>query len=85
VLAVPVCAPEAVDRLAAEADEVVCLQAPESFLGVGRWYDDFSPTSDHEVIALLNAAQRPPPAEGRVGRNRPGTGATGSTPRRFNP
>lgn len=52
VLAVPVCAPEAVRRLSGLA-EVVCLAAPDSFGAVGRFYDDFSQTSDDEVLELL--------------------------------
>jgi putative phosphoribosyl transferase len=55
VLAVPVCAPQACRRLEREADEVVCLHAPLSFTGVGRWYDDFSQVSDAEVMELLAA------------------------------
>ncbi|MDH6594979.1 putative phosphoribosyl transferase [Variovorax sp. TBS-050B] len=53
VVAVPVAAPEAVDLLRADADEVVCVHAPDPFLGVGRWYLDFSQTRDEEVCALL--------------------------------
>jgi putative phosphoribosyl transferase len=49
ILAVPVCAPQARDALAAEADEVVCLSAPDPFLAVGRWYDDFAQLTDEDV------------------------------------
>ncbi|GIE35663.1 phosphoribosyltransferase [Actinoplanes italicus] len=49
VLAAPVCAPQARDALAAEADEVVCLSAPDPFLAVGRWYDDFAQLTDEDV------------------------------------
>ena len=53
VAAVPV-APEATCwALGAIADEAVCLDTPEPFYGVGLWYDDFTPTSDEEVRALL--------------------------------
>ena len=37
-------------------NEAVCLVTPEPFFGVGRWYEDFSPTSDAEVRALLQRA-----------------------------
>jgi putative phosphoribosyl transferase len=57
VVAVPVGPPSSCDELRAEADEVVCLRAPPSFVAVGAWYDDFSETADAEVRALLN----PPP------------------------
>jgi putative phosphoribosyl transferase len=59
ILAVPVCAPDAAEHLATEADEVVCLQAPAQLDGVGRWYGDFEQVSDEEVIALLGASNRP--------------------------
>ena len=53
VLAVPV-APEAVrPRMEAEADRVVFLVAPEPFLAVGRWYQDFGQVGDDEVRAAL--------------------------------
>ncbi|GAB3101078.1 phosphoribosyltransferase [Lysobacter terrae] len=57
VVAVPVGAVDSRALLRREADEVVCLQAPEPFGGVGLWYDDFSQTSDDEVRALLLAGR----------------------------
>jgi len=56
VLAVPV-APARTLRNLPGPDEVVCVAAPETFLAVGYHYDDFSPTSDGEVMALLEAAE----------------------------
>lgn len=53
VLAVPVAAPETLDRLRPEVDELVCLQAPTRFAAVGQWYEVFDQTSDEEVEALL--------------------------------
>jgi putative phosphoribosyl transferase len=53
VLAVPVCPPDTARRLEEEADEVVCLQAPPRFFGVGQWYEDFSQVSDEEVVSIL--------------------------------
>ena len=59
IVAVPVGARETCDRLRGIADEVVCLSMPESFDAVGRWYtDDFSQTSDEEVIELLSARRQ---------------------------
>jgi putative phosphoribosyl transferase len=55
VVAVPVGARESVAMLAAEADEVVCHTIPRQLLAVGRWYTDFSPVSDEEVMSLLAA------------------------------
>lgn len=53
VAAVPVAPPETLPKLEAEADEVVCLAAPQDFHAVGIHYDDFEQTSDREVIELL--------------------------------
>lgn len=56
--AVPVAAPDVCDTLRTEVDEMVCLHTPESFLGVGRWYEHFPQTSDDEVHELLASASR---------------------------
>lgn len=56
VLAVPVAPVGWERRLAGAADEYVCVATPEPFSGVGRFYDDFSQTSDAEVAAGLRAA-----------------------------
>lgn len=58
VVAVPVASREALARLRRVADKVVCLGAPEPFFGVGRWYRDFRPTQDDDVVALLAEARR---------------------------
>lgn len=56
VVAVPVAPAETVLRLQGEADDVVCLAMPEPFLAVGRWYREFTQTSDDEVKSLLKQA-----------------------------
>lgn len=53
VVAVPVAPPSSVEQIRQEADEVVCLETPEPFFGVGRWYRDFPQTTDQEVKDLL--------------------------------
>ena len=53
VLAVPVCSPDTAHRLVPPADEVVCVLSPRDLIAVGVWYDDFTQTSDDEVLALL--------------------------------
>jgi putative phosphoribosyl transferase len=58
VLAAPVAPPEAVEH-AEGADEVVVMSMPRQFMAVGMHYNDFSPTSEEEVIALLDAAAAP--------------------------
>lgn len=57
IVAAPVCSPEAAGGLPG-ADQVICGTAPESFTAVGAHYRDFNPTSDDEVVAILNAAER---------------------------
>lgn len=57
VLAVPVAPALALHRLP-EADEVVCVEAPERFQAVGLHYRDFAQTPEHEVVELLDAAAR---------------------------
>jgi len=56
VVAAPVGAPDTCDRLAAVADEVVCVATPDPFQAVGLWYERFDQTSDEEVIELLRRA-----------------------------
>lgn len=60
IVAVPVAARETCGQLRREVDNVVCAHTPEPFLAVGLWYEDFAPTTDDEVRALLQlaAAQR---------------------------
>jgi putative phosphoribosyl transferase len=60
VMAVPVAPPDAVERLGTSADEVVCLSTPRAFSAVGQWYQDFSQTSDEEVVSLLAQATADP-------------------------
>ena len=53
ILAVPVAPPETLRELQPFADEVVCLASPAGFHAVGQWYDDFTQTTDADVIQLL--------------------------------
>ena len=82
VLAVPVAPPSACATLAADADEVVCLETPGHFLAIGEWYQDFSQTSDREVVSLLQraAAAAPSPAGGPSDPGRPPPAAGGPAP-----
>jgi len=57
VVAVPVASPEACEELRSEVDETICAATPRPFQGVGRWYQDFSQTSDEEVHELLAQAR----------------------------
>ena len=53
VVAVPVASESAAQALESAADEFVAVLVPEIFFGVGRWYVDFSQTTDAEVRDLL--------------------------------
>lgn len=53
IVAVPVAAPETCVDLRGKADDVVCAATPRPFFGVGRWYENFSQTTDEEVRELL--------------------------------
>jgi putative phosphoribosyl transferase len=57
VVAVPVAPPETCAELESEADAVVCARTPQPFRAVGRWYEDFTQTTDDEVRALVAEAQ----------------------------
>ncbi len=56
VCAVPVAPPDSVEMLAGHCDAVVCPLQPVRFDAVGAWYDDFTQTSDGEVVELLAAS-----------------------------
>lgn len=53
VVAVPVAPRDTIHRLRGEADEVIVLLEPADFMAVGRWYEDFSQTSDEDVRRLM--------------------------------
>ena len=55
VVAVPVAAPEALDRIRRDADEVVCPHTPAWLGGVGGAYEDFRQLADIEVAELLRS------------------------------
>jgi predicted phosphoribosyltransferase len=63
VVAVPVGARATCSRLGRIADVVVCPLTPEPFTAVGLWYDDFSETSDDEIIRLLERAEHDAPTQ----------------------
>lgn len=53
VCAVPVAAPDSLERVRPLADEVVCLLAPDDFQAVGQFYRVFDQVEDATVMALL--------------------------------
>ncbi|MFH0884563.1 MAG: phosphoribosyltransferase family protein [Candidatus Micrarchaeota archaeon] len=59
VVAVPVGPPDSVARIAAEADETICLERPEAFFAIGSFYEDFNQVEDEEAIAILKRCRQP--------------------------
>lgn len=53
VVAVPTASPDTCEEMKSKADEVICAITPEPFHAVGRWYQEFSQTTDEEVRELL--------------------------------
>jgi putative phosphoribosyl transferase len=58
IVAVPVAAPETCDEFRDLVDEVVCAVTPRELYAVGLWYEDFSQTSDDEVVELLERSRK---------------------------
>src|SRR6266478_4547378 len=67
VVAVPTASPDTCEEMKKKADEVICAITPEPFHAVGRWYRDFSQTTDEEVADLL--AQQSTPANSEPAQN----------------
>jgi putative phosphoribosyl transferase len=53
VCAVPVAAPESLEKVRPYADEVVCLATPPEFHAVSQFYASFPQVEDEEVMRLL--------------------------------
>ena len=56
VLAVPVAPPGWTVGMGHDADELVALETPDQFFGVGQFYANFAQTTDDEVVACLEHA-----------------------------
>jgi len=54
IFAAPVGAADTVHKLTIVADEVICPEIPRTLNSVGQWYEDFSATTDEEVIEILH-------------------------------
>ena len=57
VIAIPVGPPSTLQELKKEADHVICLRSPESFMAIGQFYENFTQTTDEEVVRLLKLKQ----------------------------
>ncbi len=54
IIATPVAALPAIEKLATQVDDFVCSIKPKSLGAVGFWYEDFTQTTDREVGNLLS-------------------------------
>ena len=52
-VAIPVASDEAVEKMAQDADEIICLRLPTYFMAVGQFYRQFEQVSDEEVLEIL--------------------------------
>ncbi|MDI7863396.1 phosphoribosyltransferase [Rhizobiaceae bacterium n13] len=59
VLAVPVAAEDSLETIRAEVDEVICLEPLHRLGAISLSYHHFPQLTDNDVIALLDAAERP--------------------------
>ncbi len=66
IVAAPVSSAEAVPLLGEDADEVITVTIPEGMGSVGRWYGDFAPVPDAEVVRLLATTRTAPPVRRSV-------------------
>lgn len=53
IVAAPVAARDSVKKLQSVTDSCIVLSFPENFSAVGQWYEDFTTTTDDDVIRIL--------------------------------
>ncbi len=54
VIAVPVASPSSVQMLRQAVDELIVIDIPDNFMGVGQFYEEFDQVTDEEVVAIMN-------------------------------
>lgn len=58
ILAVPVGPSHSIEQLRTEADEVICVETPPYFSGVGQFYESFDQVSDEQAEGYLNSSSQ---------------------------
>jgi putative phosphoribosyl transferase len=53
IVATPVVSRSAAEKIRAEVDDLVAVLVPQTFYGVGMFYNDFTQVSDEEVLRCL--------------------------------
>jgi putative phosphoribosyl transferase len=59
VVGVPVAPSSTIEELKKEVDDLVCVSAPDFFIAISVWYDEFPQTTDEQVRELLKKAETP--------------------------
>ena len=54
IVTTPVIPPDTLKEIKKKVDEVIYLEAPESFGAIGKFYKNFEQVSDEEVTSMLN-------------------------------
>lgn len=57
VVGVPVAPWSTIEELKKEVDDLVCVSAPDFFIAISVWYDEFPQTTDEQVRELLEKAE----------------------------
>jgi len=52
-ICIPVCTIKAKEKLQTQVDEMITLQTPVSFAGIGAYYHNFNQLTDNEIVELL--------------------------------
>jgi len=63
IAAVPVASEDRLRNIAEDADETICLRAPDEFFAVGQFYEDFRQIDDEEVRMILKEYVKGPSRE----------------------
>lgn len=58
IVAVPIAATITCQQLAAEADQMICVESIDRLSSIGYWYENFAQTSDAEVCRLLEQSSQ---------------------------
>ena len=58
ILAVPVAAPDIIEKLKPEVDKLICLEIPLFFSAVAQFYQDFPQVTDEEVLETLKILKK---------------------------
>lgn len=53
IIGLPVGPKDALEKLTENADMVICLAAPVFFAAVGQFYEDFTQTTDEDILGIL--------------------------------